>query len=1026
MTAPIRAAWTTAALVALAGTAQAGVVSWAAAVDGEWTDGINWSSMSIPTVADDVEIGLSGTYTVSVLGPQQVSSLTIANPDAALNIRSAHSVWANSAGPVSTIVNDGTVLVNSNVSFSPSGIYAGSATSQGSIVSGPNQSGVIILNISDSNNDLSDAQVDITNGGAHGPDHTIRGKGIVTGDFDNQGLINADRLGQELRVTAQLTQSGSGELRASNGGILGLGSGATVDGGPLVAEAGDDVSEIRVTTGTANITGGATLSGAAGVNPNCTLAVGPGGFINNGVIAVNTFSNTSFAQVLMTANTTIGGSGSVHLNNSDSNNDLSDATLATDAGITGTIATNQTVTGKGQVVGTWINDGVILATQAGQELRVQASVTQSAGGMLSATNGAVLGLAGGSLITGGLFSTDSGGRVTATQGISTIDAVHNTGDLTVDNGRSLLINSGGLVNDGDITINTQQGVNTAELQFNESGAITGTGTIDLNVGDPNGDLADAQVNTGAGATGTIGAGQTITGKGRVQGTIALLGVIDADRPGQEIRVGGTLDATGGGVVSASNGGTAYFESCTVTNATLSTQSGGLVAVQSDNSVFAGVTNLGDAGTRSGATLTSTTDLVNHGLFTLNIQQGVNRGELVFTTDGTGLRGSGEARLNVSDSNSDLADARLTAADGITALNASSHTITGKGQVIGSWDNNGTINADRPGQTLETQGTIDQSANGQLRADDGVLLMTNTHVEGGSFDSSGTGAVRFAGNTSSMESVINTADAGVLSGGNVLLGAAGFTNNGLFTLNANAGVNNATLIADADSAIDGTGQIALAVADPNSDYADATLGAAEGAALTVGAGQSLTGKGRLLGRVDIEGTVAPGNNPSGDEIDAIIIRANGTSEGVTLAAASEYAVEAAAEEVNDALSSTVPVTLDGGTLRFTPINGFEPPRPTRYTIITAPEITGTFGTLIYEGVVPEGGVFRVVYEDEEVIAAVTCAADIAAPIGILDLNDITFFTQLFLKGSLLVDLNEDGLLDLSDIGLFVQEFLAGCG
>jgi hypothetical protein len=232
----------------------------------------------------------------------------------------------------------------------------------------------------------------------------------------------------------------------------------------------------------------------------------------------------------------------------------------------------------------------------------------------------------------------------------------------------------------------------------------------------------------------------------------------------------------------------------------------------------------------------------------------------------------------------------------------------------------------------------------------------------------------------MDSVASTADAGIRGGGSVLLGAGGFTNNGLFTINTNSGVTNATL----------------------------------------------TGKGRLQGEIVIEGTVAPGNNPGGDEIDTILVRPNGTSEGLTLAASSEYAVEAAAEEFNDTLSSNVPVTLEGGTLRFTPTQGFEPPRPTRYTIISAPEINGTFGTLIYDGILPEGAVFRAVYDDEEVIAAVTCTADIAAPIGILDLSDISFFTQLFLSGSHLVDLNDDGVLDLGDIGLFVTEFLAGCG
>lgn len=54
-----------------------------------------------------------------------------------------------------------------------------------------------------------------------------------------------------------------------------------------------------------------------------------------------------------------------------------------------------------------------------------------------------------------------------------------------------------------------------------------------------------------------------------------------------------------------------------------------------------------------------------------------------------------------------------------------------------------------------------------------------------------------------------------------------------------------------------------------------------------------------------------------------------------------------------------------------------------------------------------------------------AADLADPIGLLDLSDINAFVAGFTGGDLIADLDGSGLLDLADIGLFVQAFTAGC-
>ena len=54
------------------------------------------------------------------------------------------------------------------------------------------------------------------------------------------------------------------------------------------------------------------------------------------------------------------------------------------------------------------------------------------------------------------------------------------------------------------------------------------------------------------------------------------------------------------------------------------------------------------------------------------------------------------------------------------------------------------------------------------------------------------------------------------------------------------------------------------------------------------------------------------------------------------------------------------------------------------------------------------------------------ADIAAPIGVLDIDDIDAFITAFLAADLLADLaSPDGILDIGDIDAFIITFALGC-
>jgi hypothetical protein len=578
-----------------------------------------------------------------------------------------------------------------------------------------------------------------------------------------------------------------------------------------------------------------------------------------------------------------------------------------------------------------------------------------------------------------------------------------------------------MTNDGVFSINTQRGVNGTQLDVAEDATIDGTGRIDLNLDDINTDYADAQFRTVDGAVAHLGSDHTVSGKGRMNGDWLNDGTITADRPGQDLQLQGLIDQTGGGQIRGDDG-VAVLLGVDIFNGTFDSTGAGAVLAQGNAGSISGVTNMGEAGLRNGAALSlDSGGLTNDGTFTVNASQGVNGTVFSIRQDAT-IDGTGDIVLNLSDANTDYFDARVATEQGVTLTIAQDQTVRGKGRLTGTVISNGTIVADRAGQDLQIMGDLDQSGGGETRADNSGAVAITANITGGTFDSGGTGSVQFAQGGSSIDGVTNNGTAGLRSGATVIIKAGGITNNGTFTINSNAGISGTVAVAEAPALIDGSGTTVLGLAPSNTDFFDARLSADPDQSLTFGPDQTLAGRGRLAGEIEVQGTFAPG----AETVDTIIARANGDTSEFRLTATSIYQVHASAEEVNDTLDSNVAVDLQGGTLRFTPIDGFEPPRPTRYTIITAPEITGTFDTLIYEGTVPEGGVFRVVYEDDEVIAAVTCKADIAAPIGVLDLADITLFTQLFLIQSPLVDLAPPmGVLDLADINTFVIEFLAGC-
>lgn len=126
----------------------------------------------------------------------------------------------------------------------------------------------------------------------------------------------------------------------------------------------------------------------------------------------------------------------------------------------------------------------------------------------------------------------------------------------------------------------------------------------------------------------------------------------------------------------------------------------------------------------------------------------------------------------------------------------------------------------------------------------------------------------------------------------------------------------------------------------------------------------------------------------------------------------------------------------GTIIVRNLNGFDLndyPEGTSWDVVRATEITGTFNRAVYiDGPdafldveyaygVDGRDIVRIVY-----VRRPCNPADIAEPVGVLDLSDIGAFINAFIAGDPLADIAEPfGILDLSDVNEFVSSFVSGC-
>lgn len=544
------------------------------------------------------------------------------------------------------------------------------------------------------------------------------------------------------------------------------------------------------------------------------------------------------------------------------------------------------------------------------------------GGVINVANGSVINQFG-STITGGTINTTGTGRLTAGNSASnflsgvtlngTLDLASSAGIERIANGLTL----NGAVNIGNNAVIATQGDQT----------ISGTGTINFVDG-----LGNNRFNLEAGNL-TLGSGITVRGENGFIGqqafvggaaTLTNQGVISADVNARTITIGvngavinqgtmraqngGTLqlNASGGydnsaGVILADVGSTVLMNGATITGGQLNTNgTGRIVANSSVNNVLNGVTLNGvlDIATAQGVARVTNGGMVLNG--TINIgansvfapqgnQTISGNGSIVFADN------NGNNRLNVEAGN-------LVIGSGITVRgengNIGQQAFAGGAATL---TNNGTIQADVAGGTINIGVNGTTTNNGTLAALNGGTLNLNSNIVGnvGSQILAGAGSV-VNQNGVTISGIINTTGSGsfransssanffdtvTFSGTLDLASAQGVERvvNGLTLNNSTINIGaNSVLAPQGNQTITGTGNIVFADANGSNRLN------VEAGNLVIGSGITVRGNTGIIGQQAFVGGAATLTNNGTIQADVaggnITIAVNGsTTNNGTLAA-----------------------------------------------------------------------------------------------------------------------------------------------
>jgi hypothetical protein len=439
---------------------------------------------------------------------------------------------------------------------------------------------------------------------------------------------------------------------------------------------------------------------------------------------------------------------------------------------------------------------------------------------------------------------------TATANVLTLDVL-SEGEIEIQGGRALTFFGDSLVNNGVITVNSNNSSSVAFLNLGSQGVeITGSGEIVLAAPTS---LANLTNNT---LPFIHGEDHTIRGEGQISAQFINNGTITAEdingdsvaelllntgakvnngvfksSPTAALRIATNFSQGSSGEVIADTS-SVFMDNISITGGTLRSVNGGIFRTSFNAMTFnavdqlAGQLNLVSGSGFTGNLVVRGGGFSNNGTILVN-QDNFGASGIRFAESGT-IDGTGEIILNSSGLGAQI----LTDNGAIVATLGQGQTVRGVGRISAELINNGVIIAEpRNGGTLlefsnlqdpktnnnliraDTGASIrinstsitQDAANGQIFANGGnVELGTNSHIIGGWLEAASGGKFIVSGNPARLENVVNNAPIEVPNGPvNLSLLGATFENNNVVTVSAG-------IRADSNISITGNGVIQLSL------------------------------------------------------------------------------------------------------------------------------------------------------------------------------------------------------------------------
>lgn len=482
---------------------------------------------------------------------------------------------------------------------------------------------------------------------------------------------------------------------------------------------------------------------------------------------------------------------------------------------------------------------------------------------------------------------------------------------------------------------------------------------------------------------------TIEGNGAIRVRLQNDGLIEANVPGRALTFDGPHGVDNNNLVRAQSGGSLVLS---MANGDFGFRQSGAGRIVIENGSGLALISAGDQGLRGGRLQTLGTGLVtvlsqgfpiedvhleagtrltfsgNAGIFVgpLGLQNDglITTGPSGFVTSRLGasttLTGSGRLQLDGG------ALSALFGGGGQAMVNGPAHTIGGFGTIALALTNQGTVLADRnglstgPGQlTLQTsaqvnQGTMVARNGGSIRLqgitltqdalatvraepDSAIVLEGAAAIVGGRLATNGNGVIFPNSSDARLENVSLNSGADLLVPCSRELTLVGTINNsGTITLdNAGCGPNFAALRSSGATALTQTGEVRLRSDGPS---VNVTL-RGSGATLTLGAGQLLSGSGRIDGAVRVDGVLMPDQTyaPIGP-VGRLTLNAGAN---LTLGSSARLMVDLRSPTDFDRIDGGGSVTV-GGRLVLNLVDGYVPVAGTQFDLITGTAVTGSLG------------------------------------------------------------------------------------